>query len=129
MKGQALTASYNDKMTSEVSSKSYEIQFESGSSIIKPESYELLNKILESSIVAENLKIGVYGHTDNLGSASANEKLSTERAVSVKNYLISKGIKEVRLEAKGFGSEKPVADNKTADGRAKNRRVQIVLGM
>jgi outer membrane protein OmpA-like peptidoglycan-associated protein len=70
----------------------------------------------------------VYGHTDNTGNATANQKLSEDRAISVKSYLISKGLQVGRIESKGFGPAKPVADNATAAGRAKNRRVQIVLG-
>lgn len=126
--GDAIKVSYSNEMTSEVSSKSYQIQFETGSAVIKPESYTELDEILKSSVVAENLKIGVYGHTDNVGNADANQKLSEERANSVKSYLISKGLLTSRIEAKGFGQTKPIADNKTAEGKAKNRRVQIVLG-
>lgn len=126
--GEALKVSYSNEMTKAVSSKSYNIQFETGSAVIKPESYNQLDEILKSAVVAENLKIGVYGHTDNVGNANSNQKLSEERAISVKNYLMSKGLKEQRIEVKGYGSEKPIADNKTADGKAQNRRVQIVLG-
>lgn len=128
LEGEALKVSYSTEMTKEVSSKSYSIQFETGSAVIKAESYNQLDEILKSAVVAENLKIGVYGHTDNVGNANSNQKLSEERAISVKNYLMSKGLKEQRIEVKGYGSEKPVADNKTADGKAQNRRVQIVLG-
>jgi OOP family OmpA-OmpF porin len=128
MTGQAIKVSYSNEMTSEVSSKSYQIQFETGSSIIKPESYSELDEILKSSVVAENLKVGVYGHTDNVGNADSNQKLSEDRANAVKSYLISKGLLTGRIEAKGFGQSKPIADNKTVEGKAKNRRVQIVLG-
>ncbi len=128
LSGEALKVSYSNEMTSEVSSKSYQIQFETGSSIIKPESYTELDEILKSSVVAENLKVGVYGHTDNVGNADANQKLSEDRANAVKSYLISKGLLTSRIEAKGYGQSKPIADNKTNEGKAKNRRVQIVLG-
>jgi OmpA-OmpF porin, OOP family len=128
MEGQALKNEYSNEITSEVSSKSYQIQFETGSSNLKPESYRLLNEIMSSAIVAEGLKIGVYGHTDNLGGNQANIKLSQDRANSVKSYLISKGIPTQRIEAKGFGSDVPITDNSTNEGRANNRRVQIVLG-
>lgn len=126
--GEAIKMAYSNEITNEISSKSYQIQFETGSAVIKSESYEALDEILKSSVVAEGLKVGVYGHTDNTGNASANQKLSEERANSVKNYLISKGLLEKRIEAKGFGQDQPIADNSSAAGKAKNRRVQIVLG-
>ena len=128
MEGKALQVTYSNEITSEVSSKSYQIQFETGSASIKPESYKLLDEILQSSVVAEGLKVGVYGHTDNVGGAQSNQKLSEDRANSVKSYLLSKGLSPQRIEAKGFGPSNPTADNATAAGRAKNRRVQIVLG-
>jgi OmpA-OmpF porin, OOP family len=128
MTGEAIKTSYSKEITSEVSSKSYQIQFETGSSVIKAESYSQLDEILKSSVVAEALKVGVYGHTDNTGDATANQRLSEERANSVKNYLISKGLASNRIETKGLGQTQPIADNQTIAGKAKNRRVQIVLG-
>jgi len=128
MEGKALQVAYSNEITSEVSSKSYQIQFETGSALIKPESYKLLDEILQSSVVAEGLKIGVYGHTDNVGGVQSNQALSEERANSVKSYLLSKGLSLQRIEAKGFGPSNPIANNATAAGRAQNRRVQIVLG-
>jgi len=128
MEGQALKQTYSDAITSEVSSRSYQIQFETGSAVIRAESYRLLDEIQQSAVVAEGLKVGVYGHTDNTGSAETNRVLSESRAESVKRYLVSKGLPENRIESKGFGPAKPVSDNTTAAGRAKNRRVQIVLG-
>ncbi len=128
LEGKALTVSYSAEMKTEVSSKSYQIQFETGSAVIKSESYKLLDEILESSVVAEGLKVGVYGHTDNVGGAASNQKLSEDRANSVKSYLLSKGLAAARIESKGFGPAKPIADNNSAAGRAQNRRVQIALG-
>jgi OmpA-OmpF porin, OOP family len=128
MTGEAIKTNYSKEITSEVSSKSYQIQFETGSSVIKPESYSQLDEILKSSVVAEALKVGVYGHTDNTGDAAANQRLSEERANSVKSYLISKGLATNRIETKGFGQSQPIAENQTTAGKAKNRRVQIVLG-
>jgi OmpA-OmpF porin, OOP family len=128
MEGKALTVAYSNEITNEVSSKSYQIQFETGSAVIKPESYKLLDEILQSSVVAEGLKVGVYGHTDNVGGAQSNQKLSEDRANSVKSYLLSKGLAAQRIESKGFGPANPIADNATSAGRAQNRRVQIVLG-
>jgi len=128
MEGQSMKVAYASTITNEVSSKSYQIQFETGSSVIKPESYDILDEIMKSSVVAEGLSVGVYGHTDNVGDDTKNQALSEQRAVAVKNYLISKGIPENRITVKGFGASKPIADNSTAAGKAKNRRVQIVLG-
>jgi OOP family OmpA-OmpF porin len=128
MEGKALQVAYSNEITNEVSSKSYQIQFETGSAVIKPASYKLLDEILQSSIVAEGLKVGVYGHTDNVGDQTSNQKLSEDRANSVKSYLLSKGLTEQRIESKGFGAADPVSDNGSAVGRAQNRRVQIALG-
>lgn len=128
LQGKAIDIKYADKITDKVSSKSFQIQFETGSATIKPQSYEVLDDILKSSVVAEGLKVGIYGHTDNTGNDAANQQLSEARAASVKAYLIAKGIVESRLESKGFGSAQPIADNSTTSGKAQNRRVQIVLG-
>ena len=128
MKGRALEATYAANITSEVSSRSYRIEFESGSANIRPSSYKLLDEIFQSAVVAEGLKLGVYGHTDNSGSNDVNGPLSQKRAYAVKAYLLEKGLKEARVEAEGFGASKPIADNGTEAGRSKNRRVEIVLG-
>jgi len=128
LQGKALEATYAANITSEVSSKSYSIEFESGSATIRPSSYRLLNEIFESAVVAEGLKVGVYGHTDNSGSDAVNNALSQKRAAAVKTYLLQKGLKQTRVEAEGFGASRPVADNTTETGRRKNRRVEIVLG-
>jgi len=128
LQGKALETNYAANITSEVSSKSYSIEFETGSANIRPSSYKLLDEIFQSAVVAEGLKLGVYGHTDNNGSDGINVPLSEKRANAVKAYLLKKGLKEVRLEAKGLGSSQPIADNNTEAGRSKNRRVEIVLG-
>jgi outer membrane protein OmpA-like peptidoglycan-associated protein len=71
--------------------------------------------------------IDINGHTDNTGSDELNQKLSESRANSVKQYLLENGIGENRITATGYGESKPIADNKTAAGRAMNRRVEINL--
>ncbi|MDQ6815030.1 MAG: OmpA family protein, partial [Bacteroidota bacterium] len=128
MEGKAMEAKYASEITSEVSSKSYSIEFETGSAIIKPSSYKVLDEIFESAVVAEGLKLGIYGHTDNSGSDVTNIALSEKRANAVKSYIQKKGLQAARLEVKGYGSTKPIADNTTDLGRSKNRRVEIVLG-
>jgi OmpA-OmpF porin, OOP family len=128
LQGKAIETKYAEQITEAVSSKSYSIEFESGSATIKQGSYKMLDEIFESAVVAEGLKLGVYGHTDNKGSDDVNIPLSQKRAEAVKGYLLRKGLKQNQIEAKGYGSEKPVADNSTEAGRGKNRRVEIVLG-
>lgn len=128
LQGKAIETKYAEQITEAVSSKSYKIEFETGSATIKPGSYKLLDEIFESAVVAEGLKLGVYGHTDNQGSNDVNIPLSEKRAESVKSYLLKKGLKQSQIEAKGYGAEKPIADNRTEAGRSKNRRVEIVLG-
>jgi OmpA-OmpF porin, OOP family len=128
MEGKTIAVTYAPTITDKVSSKSFQIQFETGSATIKSESYKVLDEILKSTIVAENLKVGVNGHTDNTGNPAANQSLSELRAASVKRYLESKGITSARIESKGMGSNAPVADNNTVEGKAQNRRVEIVLG-
>lgn len=128
MAGKAIETKYASEITATVSSKSYSIEFETGSANIKPASYKMLDDIFESAVVAEGLKTGVYGHTDNSGSDVTNIPLSEKRANAVKAYLLKKGLPVSRVEAKGYGSAKPIADNNTEAGKSKNRRVEIVLG-
>jgi len=75
----------------------------------------------------KNMVIEISGHTDDVGETMANQKLSEGRATAVKNYLISKGVKPTQVTAIGFGKTKPIADNKTAEGKAKNRRIEIKI--
>ena len=128
LEGKAIETKYADQITQAVSSRSYHIEFETGSAVIRSSSYRTLDDIFESAVVAEGLKVGVYGYTDNKGLDQVNIPLSEKRAAAVKDYLIRKGLKESQIESKGFGSAKPVADNSTEEGRSRNRRVEIVLG-
>ena len=73
------------------------------------------------------IELAIDGHTDNAGSDAANQKLSDNRAASVKAYIVGKGIDESRITSTGYGETKPIADNKTAAGRTKNRRVEMRL--
>ncbi len=102
------------------------INFETGKSVIKPESEYIIGQIVEMLKSNPNLKISVDGHTDNVGSNASNQTLSENRAKAVMGAVVSKGIAASRLKSKGLGSTKPVADNSTEEGRAKNRRVEIV---
>lgn len=128
LEGKPIETKYAAEITEKVSSRSYHIEFLTGSAVIRSESYRTLDSIFESAVVAEGLKLGVFGHTDNNGGDDVNVPLSEKRAASVKEYLVHKGLKEVRIETRGFGSSEPVADNSTEAGRSRNRRVEIVLG-
>lgn len=127
MEGQALKTDYSKSTGEVVGSKSVTIEFELGSSTIKNESYAVLDEVAQSVSTSEGLNVVIEGHTDNTGNVQSNIKLSEDRAASVLSYLIAKKIDKERLRSKGFGSNKPIADNSTASGRQKNRRVQIVL--
>lgn len=102
------------------------INFDTGKSIIKPESKQIINQIVEMMKANPGLKIGVEGHTDNVGNPKSNKILSDERAKSVVTAIVAQGIDTKRLSAAGYGQDKPIADNKTEEGRAKNRRVELV---
>jgi outer membrane protein OmpA-like peptidoglycan-associated protein len=104
------------------------IQFETGKDTIEPSSYKVLNEI--ASVLGAHAELGkvrVEGHTDNVGSARYNKDLSDRRARSVVVYLSAKGVARERLVPQGFGLERPIADNRTALGRAKNRRVEFTI--
>ena len=99
--------------------------FDFDKSVIKPEGKAKLDDLV-GKIKDINLEVIIaVGHTDSIGSDSYNQKLSVRRAEAVKAYLVSKGIEKNRVYTEGKGEKQPVADNKTAEGRAKNRRVEI----
>jgi outer membrane protein OmpA-like peptidoglycan-associated protein len=103
------------------------ILFESGKAVLVASSYSALDKILKALQDNPELKIEISGYTDNTGSAVINAKLSEDRARAVVVYLARKGIDIARLSFHGYGSEQPIADNATAEGRAKNRRVELKI--
>lgn len=103
------------------------LQFETAKADLKAASYTHLKNLVEIMKRKKELKIRIDGHTDSEGDESANQILSQKRAESVKNYLISQGIDTGRIAAKGFGESKPVADNTTPQGKAKNRRTEISI--
>lgn len=105
------------------------IAFETNKAVIRPSSYKVLDEAAKVLIDYPTLRVEISGHTDSSGSAERNLQLSRERAESVKAYLISKGVTDTRVETRGVGPNEPVADNKTADGRSKNRRVEFKLLM
>lgn len=101
------------------------IHFASGKSSIPPDGFPILNKVAEVLKANENVKVEISGHTDAVGSASYNQRLSEARARSVRQYLIQQGIDPARLVAKGYGESSPIAPNTTREGRAKNRRIEF----
>ena len=103
------------------------IEFEFGKAIIKPVSYPILDEVVKLMKARSKLRIGVYGHTDNRGALELNMRLSKERARACLNYLAKNGIAANRLESEGFGPNKPIADNGTDEGRARNRRVEFKI--
>ncbi len=103
------------------------ILFDTGKSSIKAESTSVMVDIIQILNEYPTAKFTVEGHTDSVGSESLNQKLSEERANSVRNFLIDKGIDSNRLSAIGYGEAKPIATNNTRAGRAQNRRVEINL--
>lgn len=102
------------------------INFDTGKSTIKKESGKQIAQIAEALNQAQELKLEVAGHTDNQGGEKVNLKLSQERAKAVATALIARGVAAARLTAAGYGQNKPVADNRSEEGRAKNRRVELV---
>ena len=101
------------------------INFETGKSAIKNESQPIIDEIYKMLKDNPSLKITIEGHTDNAGNKASNQTLSEQRAASVKTALVNKGIAADRIKTVGYGQEKPIADNSTEEGKAKNRRVEI----
>ncbi len=97
-----------------------------GSAVLLPGAYTDLDKIAQTMFEEKTSKWLIEGHTDNLGSAANNKKLSLKRANAVLNYFVSKGISKNRFTVRGMGPDYPVADNRTEEGRTKNRRVVIL---
>jgi len=104
----------------------YGIHFETAKATILPDSESVLAEVAKMLQQNPDVKVSVECHTDNVGSAAANQTLSEKRAQAVVAWLSSHGIEGSRLQAKGWGASKPVEDNATEEGRAKNRRVELV---
>lgn len=103
-----------------------QIHFEYNKSVIRPESFPVLNAVVDVMQKNPSIKLEVQGHTDNVGTASYNKRLSDSRSASVKTYLTSHGVKGDRLTSKGYGFDRPLVPNDTAQNRALNRRVQFI---
>lgn len=111
----------------QVDKKAKFIFFITGSAKLATSSYGALNDIATTLQENSELQLEIEGHTDNTGSAELNQKLSEDRAGAVKTYLVQQGVSADRITTSGYGFSKPIASNKTADSRAKNRRVVIIL--
>ncbi len=114
-----------------VSEKAWSIEFKSGSAELSPKAMADMSEIAASAIVSSGLIVKIEGHTDNAGTAEGNQTLSENRANAVKKWLMVKypsAFPETRLMAVGKGQSEPIADNKGEAGRAKNRRVVIIMG-
>lgn len=118
-----LTISYEAAKNFELNA----LQFETGKSALKKESYALLKDLIEIMKLKPTMKIEIGGHTDNDGDDEANQLLSQQRAEAVKNYLISQGISANRMLSKGYGETRPKTANSTPAGKAMNRRTEITI--
>ena len=103
------------------------VNFEYNSDRLTRPSKESLDNVAVALIGQPNLNVQVAGHTDSVGSERYNQALSEKRALSVRHYLIQKGVDASNLQAAGFGKSKPIASNDTADGRTENRRVEFAI--
>ena len=105
-----------------------QVFFATGKAVIQPRSFKMLDQVAQVLVQHTEVDLMVIeGHTDNRGNAEANRKLSLARAEAVKTYLSSKGVQASRLEAKGFGPDRPIESNQTEKGRAANRRVEFII--
>jgi len=103
------------------------VYFASAKTYLKPESYPSLNNLAELLVNKKSLVIEVGGHTDDVGDEKYNQTLSQQRAQSVKNYLVKKGVDPERVKPVGYGESKPVVPNDTPEGRQQNRRTEVKI--
>lgn len=104
----------------------YGITFDTGQSTIKPESDSVLQEIVTVLTSNPSWRMRIEGHTDNVGTKALNDGLSTRRSAAVEAWLVAHGVEKSHLTHAGYGDGRPVGDNTTAEGRAKNRRVELV---
>ncbi|WKB51472.1 OmpA family protein [Eleftheria terrae] len=101
--------------------------FDSGRTTINARFRQFLDSVAEPLARVPGVKVHVVGHTDNVGSNAVNDRISLERATSAKDYLAAKGVAAERISAEGRGEREPVAGNDSAEGRASNRRVELLI--
>jgi OOP family OmpA-OmpF porin len=102
------------------------VVFATGKSALTPQSEAVLQDVAKQLAASPDVRVQVSGYTDNTGSRAANLRLSQARAATVERFLEANGVSPAQVTSKGFGPDKPVASNKTAAGRAKNRRVELI---
>ena len=103
------------------------LNFETGSTQLTPDSVPTVDSLVMILKAYPSVAVSLEGHTDNTGDAGSNKKLSLDRAVAVKGIMVKGGIAEARIGTDGYGEEKPIAPNETEEGRAKNRRTELVV--
>ena len=115
---------FNEKLV-DMDLSTLKVQFTTGSASLDNSGKETVQKLYDVLSKNNEMKIQITGHTDSTGSETLNQTLSLKRAESIRKELISMGISETRVEAKGFGSSQPVASNSDAEGRLQNRRISV----
>ncbi len=104
-----------------------DILFDFDKATLKPQAKEILSKVCGIIIVAGEFRLSIEGHTDSVGTDEYNQGLSERRAESVRSYMAGCGLSSLTLTSKGFGEIQPIESNDTAEGRQRNRRVEIVI--
>jgi outer membrane protein OmpA-like peptidoglycan-associated protein len=122
--GVAVTQTADNQLKLEIPS---DISFDTGRADIKPNLRPILDQFASGLANQPNTEVRIVGHTDNVGSDAVNNPLSLQRAQSARDYLASRGVNAGRMMIEGRGEREPIATNATADGRARNRRVEIFL--
>ena len=102
-----------------------DVLFDFDKSNIKPEAGAILDRLVAFMNENKDKRASLSGHTDSIGTDAYNQRLSERRVESVRGYIVKKGVDGERMSGQGFGESKPIADNKTKEGRSKNRRVEI----
>jgi len=113
------------EVTAEKIELKQQVHFATGKFRVLPDSFPLLDQVVQVLEDYSTMRISIEGHTDNVGKEAANLTLSQHRAEAVRDYLVAKGISPARLEAVGFGQTKPIASNKTPRGKGQNRRTEL----
>ncbi|MEO0044126.1 MAG: hypothetical protein RL329_3574, partial [Bacteroidota bacterium] len=118
-------AQVTEEIKKEIAYATELVQFQTGSAVLVGGSNAVLDKVAAIMVKNPGLKLSIGGHTDSQGNETTNRSLSAARAKACHSYLVAKGVAGTRMTHAGYGSSQPRADNKTADGRAANRRVEF----
>ena len=126
---QTITYLQSDEIQNDLQTKGkvvLHINFDTDKATLKPEGKDAVDEIFKVLLADKSLNVAINGYTDDTGNALHNQKLSEDRAQTVMNALVDAGIEASRLVAQGFGAENPIADNSTENGKAQNRRVELI---